>query len=173
MLHGAKKIYVPCLKKHRETVRAIGGKTVGPKHSDWGPSFIGEVDLMVDAIGENSYVTSEAVLNSKGHLCIIGNTDSALKGDTILNNLNKAVLDFRVSHNIRATVYSLHASLERDRESFIQDFEYLIELVEDGRIEPMFTRLSIDEHRDENRETKATMLKTPIICDPWTEYKWG
>ena len=59
---------------------------------------------MVDAIGENSYVTAGAVLNSEGHLCIIGNTNSAL---------NKVVLDFRVSHNIRATVYNLHAILEQ------------------------------------------------------------
>ena len=87
MLHGAKKVYVPCLKKHRETVRAIGGKTVGPKHSDWGPSFIGEVDLMVDAIGENSYVTSEAVLNSKGHLYIIGNTDTDTDTDSAFKGI--------------------------------------------------------------------------------------
>jgi NADPH:quinone reductase-like Zn-dependent oxidoreductase len=172
MIHGAKKIYVPCMKKHRETVRSIGGRTVGPQHHDWGPSYIGEIDLMVDAIGENSYVTSKAVLNEKGHLCVIGNTDSALKDKSMFNSLNKMILDYRVHQSTRTTVFSLMASLQKDRESFIQDFEYLTQLMEEERLEPMFTRVSLDEYRDSER-TNATMLNAPIICDPWSEYKWG
>ncbi len=173
ILHGAKKIYVPCEKKYREEIRKIGGKTAGPKHHDWGPSFINEIDLVVDAIGENSYVTSKAVLNEKGHLCVIGNTDTALKGEGLFNNLNKMVLDYRVSNFKRTTVFGLMTSLEKDRQSFIQDFEYLSSLMDDGRIEPIFTKASLDEYRNGGGSTKATMFNAPIICDPWAEYKWG
>ena len=132
-----------------------------------------EIDLVVDAIGENSYVTVRAVLNSKGHLCVIGNTDSALKGEGIFNTMNKMVLDYRISNSPRTTVFGLMSSLEKDRESFIQDFEYLMGLLDEGRIEPMFTKVSLDEYREGEGSNKATMLNAPIICDPWAEYKWG
>ena len=173
IIHGAKKIYVPCEKKYREEIRSIGGKTAGPNHHDWGPSFINEIDLVVDAIGENSYVTSRAVLNAKGFLCVIGNTDSALKGDGLFNSLNKMVLDYRVSNADRTTVFGLMSSIDMDRESFIQDFEYLSSLMDQGRIEPMFTKVSLDEYRNGEKSDKATMLNAPIICDPWAEYRWG
>ena len=172
ILHGAKKIYVPCVKKNREIVRSMGAKTAGAKHNDWGPSYIGEIDLVIDAIGENSFVTSRAVLNGKGHLCVIGNTHSALNGDGLFNTLTKMILDYRISNSSKTSVYTVNASLEKDRESFIQDFEYLSQLLDDGRIEPMFTRVSLDEYR-ESEDTKVTSINAPVICDPWTEYKWG
>lgn len=172
ILHGAKKIYVPCQKKHREEVRRIGGKTAGPKHSDWGPSFIGEFDIVIDAIGENGYTTSKAVLNEKGCLCIIGNTHSALQGDGVVNSFNKMILDYRVSNYKRTHVFHLHDVMEKDRLSFIKDFEYLNQLIDDGRIEPMFTRVSLDEYREESDQSNVTMINAPIICDPWSEYSW-
>ncbi len=167
IIHGAKKIYVPCKKVHRDEIRKMGGKTLGPKHCDWGPSYIGEIDVVIDAIGENSFVTSKAVLNRKGHLCVIGNTDSALKKDNIFNSLNKRILDYRVNNSENTSVFSLEESLKNDRESFIQDFEYLIQLVGEGRIEPTFTGVSRENYR-KLVEAKS-MLKAPIICDPWTE----
>lgn len=170
IIHGAKKIYVPCRKTHREDIRKIGGKTLGPRHFDWGPSYIGEIDVVIDAIGENSYVTSTAVLNRKGHLCVIGNTDSALKEDTMFNNLNKKILDYRVSNRECTSVFSFNETLKNDRESFIQDFEYLMHLVGEGRIEPIFTGVTRDEYKEV--VANKAMIKAPIICDPWAEDKW-
>jgi len=171
IIHGAKKIYVPCRKTHREDIRKIGGKTLGPRHSDWGPSYIEEIDIVIDAIGENNFVTSKAVLKEKGHLCVIGFTDSALKKKTMFNNLNKMILDYRVSQSENTTVFNFNESMNSDRESFIQDFEYLSKLISEGRIEPIFTGVSREEYQ--GVIGAKSMVQAPIICDPWTEYKWG
>lgn len=171
ILHRAHKIYVPCEKKYRKVVREFGGQPTGPRHSDWGPSYIGELDLAIDGIGENSYATSKAVLNEKGYMCIIGHSHHAMEEDGVFKSLNKRFVDHRNSKCKITTVFSLLDSLNKDRKSFIEDFEYLSDCVTDGRLEPMFTRVSLDEYRKSER-SKATMLNAPIICDSWTKYKW-
>jgi len=165
-LHGAKKVLVPCQRQHKEIVRKIGGKTLGTRHCDWGPSHIEDVDVVVDAIGENSYVTSQAVLNEKGVLVVIGNTHNSFQDDTVFNNLNKKVLNMRLKNSAKTTIFNFNANYEKDIDGFLQDFDYLCTLIADGRINAMFTKISRGQY-SESDDLETTLLESPLLCDPW------
>ena len=165
ILNNANKVYIPCQKEHRVEVKKIGGIPVGPIHSDWGAFCIGQFDFVVDAIGENSYETSKDALNENGHLCIIGNTSSALNGQGLFQSLNKIILDLQVFTSKRITSFGLMTNLEKNRETFRKDLEYLNELINNFKIKPIFTRVSLDEYYRGSEKLQMTMLNAPVICD--------
>jgi len=171
VLLQAKTIYVPCHKEDRDIIKEIGGTALGPKHTDWGPSLIDEIDVVIDAIGENNYVTSNEVLNQKGILCVIGNTNLALSEDGLFKSMRSIISDYRLSSSDRTITYHFNESLKKDRDALIDDFEYICKLVDKGTIEPIFTKVSLEEYWSLDKE-ETTILDAPVICDPWSESEW-
>jgi len=168
-LHGAKKIYVPVQKNDRNLIRDLGAKTLGPTHQDWGPTMMGELDIVVDSIGENNFVTSKAALKKKGHLVCIGCSaiDSRSHTKNVMSAINKKYVEMRLNSSTRTTIYSLLSSWTKERESFVQDFEYLSNLMSTGEIKPIAKRVTIEEYR--NTAAKSTTLEGIAICDPLLE----
>jgi len=168
-LHGAKKIYVPVQKSNRESVRNLGAKTLGPSHRDWGRNMIGELDIVVDAIGENNFVTSKAVLRKKGHLVCIGCSalDSRSHSKTVIKSIKKKFVELRLQSSTRTTIYGLLLSWEKERESFVQDFEYLSNMLSVGEIKPIAKRVTIENYRSKTAE--STTMEGIAICDPFFE----
>lgn len=118
--HGARRVFVPVQKNHRDLIRSLGAKTLGPTHTDWGPDMIGELDIVVDAIGENNFATSKAALKKHGHLVCIGCSaiDSRNK-NSIMTSITKKMVEMRLESSNRTTIYSILPSWTKDRDSFV------------------------------------------------------
>ena len=117
-IHGAKRIYVPAQKCHKDLVKRLGAKILGPSHLDWGRTMMGELDVVVDAIGENNFTTSRLALKKKGHLVKIGNSHLVSGSSSMFKTLEKAIVDMRLKSSHRTSIYGLMSTWEADRDSF-------------------------------------------------------
>lgn len=130
-VHRAKRIYVPVESQYASLVRELGAKPMGPKHSHWGPTLMSSIDVVVDFIGSNKYVTSKAMLVETGHMIVTGSKDlDSRKGD-LFYSVNKAYVDWRLKSSTRTSIFEFMKIYDTDRESFEKDFKYLDKLVYD------------------------------------------
>lgn len=118
ILHNAKKVYVPCDPECSSLVRELGAKPCGPRHNDWGPAFYESLDVVIDSIGQNHFITSKAMLVETGHLVVLGSKDvDSRKGD-LLYPLHKTAVDWRLKSSTRTSVFDYMKVFNTDREAF-------------------------------------------------------
>ncbi len=118
ILNNAKKIYVPCEPQYASIVRELGAKPLGPRHTDWGALFYEAMDIVIDGIGENGFVTSKVVLVESGHLVILGNKDMDSRRGEFGYPINKAFVDWRNKTSIRSSIFDYMHVFKTDREAF-------------------------------------------------------
>jgi NADPH:quinone reductase-like Zn-dependent oxidoreductase len=117
-LHNAKKIYVPCEPQYASLVRELGAKPLGPNHSDWGALFYESIDIVIDSIGQNGFITSKVVLVETGHLVVLGSKDMDSKKGELSYPMNKAFVDWRLKTSLRTSIFDYMRVFKTDRESF-------------------------------------------------------
>ena len=119
-LHGARKVYVPVEDQYTSFARELGAKPLGPKHSDWGHLFVNSLDIVVDGIGENNFVTSKTVLLDSGFMVVVGykDLDSKQHADFIYK-VNKSYVDMRLNSSSRVAIFEYMKSFDTDREKFV------------------------------------------------------
>jgi len=130
-IHKAKRIYVPVEPEYASLVRELGAKPMGPKHSDWGPTLMNSIDIVVDFIGSNKFITSNAMLVETGHMIVAGWKDLDSRKDSLFYPINKAYVDWRLNSSTRTSIFDFMRVYDTDRESFEHDFKYLDKLVYD------------------------------------------
>mmetsp|Transcript_14348 Transcript_14348/g.21558 ORF Transcript_14348/g.21558 Transcript_14348/m.21558 type:complete len:405 (+) Transcript_14348:100-1314(+) len=154
-LHRAKRIYVPVESEYASLVREIGAKPVGPKHSDWGPILLDTVDIVIDSIGANGFVTSKAMLVETGHMVVTGCKEMDSKKDDWFYSMNKRYVDWRLNSSSRTTIFQFMKVFENDRELFEKDFKYLDKLVWDEVLPVINTSVTPDQCADGSRDSDA------------------
>lgn len=157
-LHGAKKIHVPVEPEYDSLVREIGAKPMGPLHSDWGPILIDTIDIVVDCIGENKFITSKAMLVETGHMIVTGCKDLDSRKGQMFNGLDKRYVDWRLNSSTRITIFDFMKAYVNDREVFEKDFKYLDKMVFDEQLPVLNTRIDMNQMNMANgdrRETEA------------------
>lgn len=153
-VHRARRIYVPVEPEYASLVREMGAKPMGPKHSDWGPTLMNSIDVVVDFIGSNKFITSKAMLVETGHMIVAGTKDLDSRKDDLFYSLNKAFVDWRLYSSTRTSIFEFMKVYDTDRESFIKDFKYLNKLVYD-EVLPVINTCVGQTYRDNERETDA------------------
>ncbi len=127
ILHGAKKVYVPVEHHHSGYVRGFGARPVGPKHSDWSRLLIDKIDLVIDGIGENNFVTSNAMMVDTGHMIVTGTKDLDGRTDEFFHSFQRMMVDMRLKGSERTTIFdfeeSLKSSSKHNYEAFLVSFE--------------------------------------------------
>lgn len=117
-LHGAKKIYVPVESEYASLARELGAKPMGPKHSDWGQRLVGNVDIVVDGIGANKFITSKAMLVETGHMIVIGSKDLDSQKDTMFYSWTKREVAMRLGSSERTSIFDYMKVFQNDRKAF-------------------------------------------------------
>jgi NADPH:quinone reductase-like Zn-dependent oxidoreductase len=154
-LHQAKRIYVPVEPEYASLVREIGAKPVGPKHSDWGPQLVDTIDIVIDSIGANGFITSKAMLVETGHMVVTGCKDMDSKKDEFFYSMNKIFVDWRLNSSSRTTIFQFMKVFQSDRELFEKDFKYLDKLIWDEVLPVINTRVTPDQFKDGGRDSDA------------------
>lgn len=169
-VHRAKRIYVPVEPEYASLVREMGAKPMGPKHSDWGPTLINSIDIVVDFIGSNKFITSKAMLVETGHMIVAGTKDLDSRKDDLFYSLNKAFVDWRLHSSTRTSIFEFMKVYDTERESFEKDFKYLHQLVYEEAL-PVINTCVSSANRENERETDALDGYTIVEIrelDGWT-----
>ena len=132
---------------------------MGPLHSDWGPILIDTLDIVVDCIGENKFITSKAMLVETGHMIVTGCKDLDSRKGELFNGLDKKFVDWRLNSSTRITIFDFMKAYVNDREVFEKDFKYLDKMVFDEQLPVLNTRIDMNQmnmaNDGERRETEA------------------
>jgi NADPH2:quinone reductase len=124
-LHNAKRIYVPCEPQHSALVRELGAKPLGPHHTDWGALFSESIDIVVDSIGENNFITSKVVLVESGHLVVLGMKDLDSRRGELSFPIQKAFNDWRLKSSYRTSFFNYMDLFENNRDVFKVRRQYI------------------------------------------------
>jgi len=149
LLHGAKKVYVPVEGRQAGIVRGFGARPVGPRHVDWSRNLIDTIDIVIESIGENSFITSSAMLVDTGHMIVLGASSMDKKNNEFLYPLKKMLVDMKLKASERASIFdfgnALGTSLSTDRETFMKDFKYLDKMVWEGTLPVINSEIAVAE----------------------------
>ena len=152
-LNKAKKVYVPVEDEYASLVREIGAKPMGPRHSDWGPILMNTIDIAIDCIGSNGFVTSKAMLVETGHMVVTGWKELDSSKDELFYSMNKRFVDWRLNSSTRVSVFDFMKIIQNDPKMFRKDFNFLDKLVWDEVLPVINTCVAPDQFIDGGRDS--------------------
>jgi len=167
---GASKIFVTAEKKYHGILHEQGVCPLPLDADAWLPLVKGKMDVVIDGICQDGYASPRAALSKTGHLIIIGMT-------LVMNNsergwfgtpMDASVQTFATKFMSRTSVYDPYRSSQTKPNEWKHDLDYLMKLLERGKICPKITkRISLEAVPLAQQELEAGNVDGLIVCKPW------
>jgi NADPH:quinone reductase-like Zn-dependent oxidoreductase len=169
-------VYTLSHSVHLSAIREMGAKYwYSLSQKLWKEQWRGEMDLIVDTIGNSDYNPSfYKVMKTCGRLVRVNITSCDKKYVPIVGTRRNRKL--RLSKNYKERVvsdkaidYDVFQSFNEDKELFTEDLAYLHDMLQIGKIRPkIFSRVAFHELEDEwekvmEGETKGGV----VVVSPW------
>jgi len=167
---GASKIFVTAEEKFHAALHEQGVCPLPLDAAEWLPLVKGKMDIVIDGICQDGYSSPRAALNKKGHLIIIGMTllmNSSERG-WFGTPMDASVQAFATKFMTQTTTYDPYQSSQMNRSEWKHDLDYLMQLLERGKISPSVTkRITLDAVPTAQKELEAGNVNGLIVCKPW------
>lgn len=156
--------------EHSTLIRQLGATPIDYDLEDFTHVLPDGFDVVFDGIGEDGYRRSFAALKPGGLLVAIGYSAGAQAKQgmvRILAMIARLYLWGWMPGGKRTRFYSINATRARHPEWFKQDLGYLLQRLQERRIEPRVAqRISFNEVADAHRRLEAGGLEGKIVLCP-------
>jgi len=167
---GASKIFVTAEEKFHAT---LCEQSVCPLPFDadaWLPLVKGKMDVVIDGMCQDGYVSPRAALNKTGHLIIIGMTlvmNSSERG-WFGTPVDASIQAFATKFMTQTSTYDPYYSSQYNPSEWKHDLDYLMRLLERGKISPKVTKyITLDSVPMTQKELQSGKINGLIVCKPW------
>ncbi len=170
VLAGA-EVYATASDRHHDAVRAAGATPL-PREG-WQPilSELGGVDVVLDGIAADGFVSTYRALRNGGRLVAIGVSAAAAKASmlrAIPGFLRVTVLWRLIPSRRTASFYSITSVRSEHPDWFRQDLAALFARLQQREIQPLVAeRLALDDVADAHARLEAGGLSGKLVVLPW------
>mmetsp|Transcript_12744 Transcript_12744/g.23887 ORF Transcript_12744/g.23887 Transcript_12744/m.23887 type:complete len:892 (-) Transcript_12744:16-2691(-) len=155
----------------KRIIENLGAQSLGRKPGEWLPYVKGEMDIVVDSVCSDDYVSSQRALKRTGKLVCVGATALAKKP----HNWNSGLDPKKRFHVVEmassipnASFYDVFSSLEMKRDVFRRDLFRLFHLCRNHEITPKVAFcIKLDEVANAHLDLEVGGIDGTIICLPF------
>jgi NADPH2:quinone reductase len=155
----------------KRIIENLGAQALGRKPGEWLPYVKGEMDIVVDSVCVDDFVSSHRALKRGGKLVCVGSTAVAKKSFNWNAGLDpkKRFSVIEMASNMPSTsFYDVFSSLEMKRDIFRKDLFRLFHLVRNHEITPKVAFcVSLNEVANAHLDLEAGGIDGSIICLPF------
>lgn len=169
---GADEIYATGKGSNsRRIIENLGAQALGRKPAEWLPRVKGEMDIVVDSVCADDFVSSHRALNRTGKLVCVGSTAIVKKTYNWNSGLDPKQRFYVVelaSSMPKTSFYDVFSSLEMKREVFRKDLFRLFHLCRNHEITPKVAFcITLDEVANAQLDLEAGGIDGTIVCLPF------
>lgn len=164
------EVYATASPEHHARIEALGATPL--PRDDWSDTIeaLGGVDVVLDGVGADRFLSSFRALRAGGRLVGIGVSAAAATGSTLqlLWTFLHLVLFLRLVPGSRSSrFYSITSERKRDPQAFRADLTHLFALLEADRIHPTVAeRIGWDRVADTHARLEAGGLLGKVVLLP-------
>ena len=172
---GAMAVYTTGRKGEEASTRVVDKTWViqlGHDSEEWLPAVKGDMDVVIDTVGEGAWNLAHGAMNSTGKLVCIGNMSSVgsgLFGVGWSNHVMRSLKMINASYFMqRTTFYDLFQEVEENRSHYKSDLNKLFLMLREGIIDPPITRcVSLQKVPQSHNEIEKGGLTGAVVCLPF------
>ena len=169
---GADEVYATGKGSNsKRIIENLGAQSLGRKPGEWLPYVKGEMDIVIDSVCGDYFVSSHRALKRNGKLVCVGSTAIAKKADNWNSGLEhkKRFSVVKMASALSNTsFYDVFSSLEMKRDIFRKDLFRLFHLCRNLDITPKVAFcVSLNEVANSHLDLEAGGIDGSIICLPW------
>lgn len=155
----------------KRVIENLGAQALGRKPGEWLPYVKGEMDIVVDSVCDDDFVSSHRALKRGGKLVCVGSTAVAKKTynwNAGLDPKKRFSVIEMASKMPDTSFYDVFSSLEMKRDIFRKDLFRLFHLVRNHEISPKVAFcVSLNEIANAHLDLEAGGIDGSIICLPF------
>ena len=155
----------------KRVIENLGAQALGRKPGEWLPYVKGEMDIVVDSVCDDDFVSSHRALKRGGKLVCVGSTAVAKKSfnwNAGLDPKKRFSVIEMASNMPNTSFYDVFSSLEMKRDIFRKDLFRLFHLVRNHEISPKVAFcVSLNEVANAHLDLEAGGIDGSIICLPF------
>ena len=169
---GADEVYATGKGSNsKRVIENLGAQSLGRKVGEWLPYVKGEMDIVIDSVCEDDFVSSHRALKRNGKLVCVGSTAVAKKTENWNGGLEPkkrfSVVEMASSMS-NTSFYDVFSSLELKRDVFRKDLFRLFHLCRTLEITPKVAFcVSLNEVANSHLDLEAGGIDGTIVCLPW------
>jgi len=171
ILAGASLVLGTAGKEHHALIAKSGATPLAKDPDDWLPGWEEEIDIVIDTIGVDSFSSTRAAVRPRsGKLICVGTTALNNDGPGMLGLPVRSVLAVMKAKVFisQCYFYSAFESFERFPAHFREDVRSLMELLEEGRINPrVFRRIPLGGVAKAHDIIENGKRFGNFVCIPW------
>jgi len=171
ILAGASLVLGTAGKEHHALLAKSGATPLPKDPEDWLPGWEEEIDIVIDTIGIDSFSSTRAAVRPRsGKLICVGTTALNNDGPGMLGLPVRSVLAVMKAKVFISQCYFYNAfeSFERFPAHFREDVRSLMELLEEGRINPrVFRRIPLGGVAKAHDIIENGKRFGNFVCIPW------
>ena len=167
------EVYATASERHHEQIRALGATPL--PRDDWSSHIaeIGGVDVVLDGVAADGFVSSWRALRAGGRLVGIGASAPAARGSQLqaVTAFVRLLVGFKLRFwdSRKPLFYSITSERKAKPEAFREDLSHLFGLLERGEIDPQVSEeLTFDQVADAHARLEAGGLTGKLVLRPWS-----
>lgn len=169
---GADEVYATGKGSNsKRIIENLGAQALGRKPGEWLPYVKGEMDIVIDSVCTDDFVSSHRALSRTGKLVCVGSTAVSKKSYNWNSGLDPsqrfAVVEL-ASSMPKTSFYDVFSSLEMKRDIFRKDLFRLFHLCRNHEITPKVAFcITLDEVANAHLDLEAGGVDGTIVCLPF------
>ena len=165
---NALNVFAVAKDKHFKHLSSLGITPLSNDGKDWLKTMVGKVDLIISC-GDDDVSIPYKLLKGSGNVISLKNFRSSKieKSSRLKNGLNLRARLSRIPRN-RVSSYDVYEHWEKDLDFCRHDLQYLLQLLEDRKIEPaILDRIPLNKVSDAQDLVQSKRLSGFVVCEPW------
>ena len=169
---GADEVYATGKGSNsKRIIENLGAQSLGRKTGEWLPYVKGQMDIVVDSVCADDFVSSQRALNRTGKLVCVGCTAISKKSYNWNSGLDPSQRFYVVelaSSMPKTSFFDIFSSLEMKRDIFRKDLFRLFHLCRNHEITPKVAFcITLNEVANAHLDLEAGGVDGTIVCLPF------
>mmetsp|Transcript_34125 Transcript_34125/g.50966 ORF Transcript_34125/g.50966 Transcript_34125/m.50966 type:complete len:407 (-) Transcript_34125:714-1934(-) len=171
---GAEAVYATAHERYHPHLKSLGAICLPFECTEWLPKVKGQMDVVIDSICQDDYISPQAALNNDGRLVCTGMTaivsgDAPASSSFLGTSATAMWTSLKSSYLMKQTCsYDVWSSFKAKPDDFKRDLEYLLQLLRKHEIQPnVQERIGLEEVANAHYRLERGQEKGCIVCTPW------